>query len=79
MFDGGLYAAEALRQIVAGELGEGETYQFPTQQGLNGALVCDASAETADAVAGAFGLLASFDGDLMGALGGISGEAYAGG
>jgi basic membrane lipoprotein Med (substrate-binding protein (PBP1-ABC) superfamily) len=79
VFDGGRYAAEALRLIIDGQLTEGSTYQFPTRQGLNGAELCDPSAEAETAVADAFGLLAAFDSDLMGALGGISGEAYSGG
>ena len=79
VFDGGLYAAQALRLIIDGELAEGSTYQFPTEAGLNGALLCDASADAAAAVDGSFGLLASFDEDLYNDLGAISGEAYAGG
>lgn len=79
VFDGGLYAAQALRLIIAGDLGEGSTYQFPTEAGLNGAVLCDPSADAAAALETAFGLLASFDGDLMGQLGAISGEAYSGG
>ncbi|MCP4087184.1 MAG: hypothetical protein GY745_19385 [Actinomycetia bacterium] len=79
VFDGGLYATHILPLIVAGELKEGETYSFPTEPGLNGADLCDPSDEAADAVADAFGLLASFDDDLMGQLGTISAEAYAGG
>lgn len=79
VFDGGLYAAEGVARIVDGTLTEGTTYQFPTQQGLNGALVCEPSAETTAAIDDAFGLLASFDDGLMGQLGGISAEAYAGG
>jgi basic membrane lipoprotein Med (substrate-binding protein (PBP1-ABC) superfamily) len=79
VFDGGRYAAEALRLIIAGELTEGSTYQFPTQQGLNGAELCDASPEAQTALDDAFGLLASFDADLMEQLGGISAEAYSGG
>ncbi len=79
VFDGGLYAAQALRLIVEGSLTEGSTFAFPTEQGLNGGELCDASADAGTALADAFGLLASFDDDLMGQLGGISGEAYAGG
>ncbi len=79
VFDGGRYAAEALRLIIDGELTEGSTYQFPTEQGLNGAELCGASAEAETALADAFGLLGAFDDDLMGVLGGISGEAYSGG
>lgn len=79
VFDGGLYAAEALRQIIAGELTEGQTYNFPTQQGLNGAELCDPSPEAEAALTDAFGQIASFDADLMDQLGAISAEAYAGG
>lgn len=79
VFDGGRYAAQALRLIIAGDLDEGSTYQFPTEAGLNGVELCDPSPETEAAVADAFGLLASFDEDLMGQLGAISGEAYSGG
>jgi len=79
VFDGGLYAAEGVAKIVEGTLTEGTTYQFPTQQGLNGALICDPSAETTAAIDESFGLLAAFDEDLMGQLGAISGAAYAGG
>jgi basic membrane lipoprotein Med (substrate-binding protein (PBP1-ABC) superfamily) len=78
VFDGGLYAAQAIRLILSGELTEGTTFQFPTEVGLNGMEVCDPSAETEAALANAFGLLASYDGDLMGALGAISGAAYSG-
>ncbi|MCP4958632.1 MAG: hypothetical protein GY925_05105 [Actinomycetia bacterium] len=77
VFDGGRYAARALRLIVAGELTEGSTYRFPTEQGLNGAELCGASEAAATAVADAFDLLGSFDEDLMALLGAISGEAYA--
>jgi len=79
VFDGGRYAEQALRLIVDGDLAEGETFQFPTAQGLNGAELCDASAEAEGLLGDAFGLLAAFDGDLMGQLGAISGEAYSGG
>lgn len=79
VFDGGRYAAQALRLIVDGDLTEGETFQFPTEQGLNGAELCDASGEAEALLGDAFGLLAAFDGDLMGQLGAISGEAYSGG
>jgi basic membrane lipoprotein Med (substrate-binding protein (PBP1-ABC) superfamily) len=78
VFDGGRYAETAIQLIISGDLTEGETFQFPTEQGLNGGELCGASAEADAIVADAFGLLASFDGDLMGALGGISGEAYSG-
>jgi len=79
VFDGGLYAAQALRLIIDGELTEGASYQFPTQQGLNGAELCSASPGAAAALADSFALLGSFDEDLMGQLGGISAEAYGGG
>lgn len=79
VFDGGLYAAEGVARIVEGTLTEGSTYQFPTQQGLNGALVCEPSADTTAAIDASFGLLAAFDEDLMNELGAISGAAYAGG
>ncbi len=79
VFDGGLYAKEGVNRIVDGTLTEGSTYQFPTQQGLNGGVLCDGSADAATAIDEAFGLLAAFDEDLMGQLGAISGAAYAGG
>ena len=79
VFDGGLYAAEGVARIVDGTLAEGTTYQFPTQQGLNGGLLCDPSAEATAAIDEAFALLAAFDEELMGQLGAISGAAYAGG
>ena len=79
VFDGGLYAAEGVNRIVDGTLTEGTTYQFPTQQGLNGGILCDGSADANAAIDASFGLLAAFDEDLMGQLGGISAEAYAGG
>lgn len=79
VFDGGLYAAQALRLIIGGDLTEGATFQFPTEAGLNGALLCGASAEAESALSDAFGLLAVFDEELMGELGAISGAAYSGG
>jgi len=79
VFDGGLYAAQALRLIVSGELAEGSTYQFPTEAGLNGVELCSPSDDAQAAVDEAFGLLGMFDEDLMGALGGISANAYSGG
>lgn len=79
VFDGGLYAAEGVNRIVDGTLTEGSTYQFPTQQGLNGGILCDGSADASAAIDASFGLLAAFDEDLMGQLGAISGAAYAGG
>lgn len=78
VFDGGLYAAQALRLIIDGDLAEGSTYQFPTEPGLNGAVLCDGSADAQAAVDGAFGLLATFDDALYGDLGAISGAAYGG-
>ncbi len=77
VFDGGVYAEQALRLILNGELTEGSTYQFPTEDGLNGAELCDASADADTAIGDAFGLLASFDEDLYNELGAISGAAYA--
>lgn len=79
VFDGGLYAAEGVNLIVDGSLTEGSTFQFPTRQGLNGGLLCDASADANAAVDASFGLLAAFDEDLMGQLGAISAEAYSAG
>ena len=78
VFDGGLYAAQALRLIISGELAEGSTFQFPTQQGLNGGELCDPSAEAAALLADAFEAITT-DGELLGMLGGISGAAYGGG
>ena len=78
VFDGGVYASQALTLIIDGELSEGSTYQFPTEAGLNGALLCDPSAEASAAVDEAFGLLASFDETLYADLGAISGAAYGG-
>ena len=78
VFDGGRYAAQALRLIISGELTEGSTFQFPTQQGLNGGELCDPSAEAAALLADAFEAITT-DGELLGMLGGISGAAYGGG
>ncbi len=78
VFDGGVYASQALRLIIQGELTEGSTYQFPTEPGLNGALLCDPSAEAQAAVDEAFGMLAAFDETLYNDLGAISGAAYGG-
>ncbi len=75
VFDGGVYAGLGLQMIVDGELAEGSTYQFPTEAGLNGALLCDASPEAQALVANAFAAVAS-DGELLEVLGAISGEAY---
>lgn len=78
VFDGGRYAEQALRLIVDGDLTEGETFQFPTEAGLNGAELCNASADAQAALDDAFTAIAS-DGELLGVLGGISREAYSGG
>lgn len=78
VFDGGVYASQALRLIIDGELAEGSTYQFPTEVGLNGGVLCDGSADAQAMITEAFGLLASFDEDLYNDLGAISGAAYAG-
>jgi basic membrane lipoprotein Med (substrate-binding protein (PBP1-ABC) superfamily) len=78
VFDGGLYAAQALRLIIAGDLTEGSTYQFPTEAGLNGGLLCNPSAAADELVSAAFTAV-NTDGELLGVLGGISGEAYSGG
>ncbi|MDG2040641.1 MAG: hypothetical protein P8J30_09185 [Ilumatobacter sp.] len=78
VFDGGVYASQALTLIIEGELTEGSTYEFPTEQGLNGGLLCNPSPGAQAAVDGAFGLLASFDDTLYGELGAISGAAYGG-
>ncbi len=78
VFDGGRYAAQALRLIINGELTEGTTYQFPTEVGLNGAELCEPSADAEAKLTDAFTLLASFDEDLYGQLGAISADAYAG-
>jgi basic membrane lipoprotein Med (substrate-binding protein (PBP1-ABC) superfamily) len=78
VFDGGVYASEALRLIIEGELTEGETYQFPTEQGLNGGVLCDASADGQATLDGSFVALASFDEALYDELGAISAAAYGG-
>ncbi|MCQ3809763.1 MAG: hypothetical protein KTV68_04330 [Acidimicrobiia bacterium] len=78
VFDGGLYAQQALPRIISGDLTEGATYQFPTEQGLNGGELCDPSAEAAAMLADAFEAVTT-DGELLGMLGGISGAAYGGG
>ena len=78
VFDGGVYAEQALRLIFDGELEEGATFQFPTEEGLNGGVLCDASEEGQAMLSDSFVAVAS-DGELLGVLGGISGEAYAGG
>ena len=78
VFDGGLYAQQALPRIISGDLTEGATYQFPTEPGLNGGELCDPSAEAAAMLSDAFEAVAT-DGELLGMLGGISGAAYGGG
>jgi hypothetical protein len=78
VFDGGVYASQALKLIIDGELSEGSTYQFPTEAGLNGGLLCDSPAGVSATVDEAFGLLASFDDTLYADLGAISGAAYGG-
>ena len=79
VFDAGIYAQQILPRIIAGDLAEGSTYQFPTEPGLNGALLCDAPTGAQALLDEAFGRIAAFDGELLGALGGITGEAYSGG
>ena len=76
VFDGGIYAAEGVNRIVDGMLTEGSTFQFPTEQGLNGGVLCDGSPEAQAAIDASFGLLAAFDEDLMSQLGAISAEAF---
>ncbi|MFW2335008.1 hypothetical protein, partial [Ilumatobacter sp.] len=78
VFDGGVYASQALRLIIEGELTEGATFQFPTEQGLNGAVLCNASAAAQEVVDTSFANLASFDETLYNDLGAISGAAYGG-
>jgi basic membrane protein A len=78
VFDGGRYAEQALQLIIAGELTEGTTYQFPTEPGLNGIELCDPSPEVQAAVDQAFEDVAT-NGELLGQLGEISAEAYSGG
>ena len=46
--------------------------------GLNGAVLCDASADAQALVDGSFGTLAAFDETVLGDLGAISGAAYGG-
>lgn len=78
VFDGGRYAQQALPRIISGDLTEGATYQFPTEQGLNGGELCDPSPEAEALLSAAFEAIAT-DGELLGVLGGISGAAYGGG
>ncbi len=78
VFDAGRYARLVLPLILDGTLAEGGTYQFPTEQGLNGGELCDASSEAEALLADAF-QAANTDGELLGVLGGISGAAYGGG
>ncbi len=79
VYDRGVYAREALRLIIAGDLVEGVTYQFPTEPGLNGALLCEGPAGVQALLDGAFAQIAASDGELLGALAGVSDEAYSGG
>jgi basic membrane lipoprotein Med (substrate-binding protein (PBP1-ABC) superfamily) len=78
VFDGGRYASQAIRQVVDGTLAEGSTLTFETLPGLNGGELCDASAESQALLDAAF-VAVQTDGELLGVLGGISGEAYSGG
>ena len=78
VFDGGRYALQVVPRIISGALTEGATYQFPTEQGLNGGELCDPSAEAEALLADAFEA-ANTDEELLGVLGGISAEAYGGG
>ena len=78
VFDAGRYARLVLPLILDGTLAEGGTYQFPTEQGLNGGELCDPSAEAETLLSDAF-QAANTDGELLGVLGGISGAAYGGG
>ena len=78
VFDGGRYAQEVLPLIISGELTEGATYNFPTEPGLNGGELCDPSEQGESLLADAFEAVVS-DGELLGALGDISAEAYGGG
>ena len=78
VFDGGVYASQALRLIIDGDLMEGSTYQFPTEAGLNGGVLCNPTPEQAELLDGAFAQLASFDEALYADLGAISGAAYGG-
>ena len=78
VYDAGRYARLVLPLILDGTLAEGDTYQFPTERGLNGGELCDPSSEAEALLADAF-QAASTDGELLGVLGGISAEAYGGG
>jgi len=76
-FDGGEYAAAVFPLIIAGELAEGQTYSFDTaNDDINGARLCAASPEAQALVDGSFAALS--DGAVLGQLGEISAEAYAG-
>lgn len=79
VFDGGVYAQQALTLIVSGDLTEGGTYEFPTEPGLNGALLCDASAQAQALLDGAFAEVASPDDALLAEFDAIAVEAYSGG
>jgi len=78
VFDGGVYAQQSIPRIISGELTEGTTYRFPTEPGLNGAVLCGASADAQAVLDESFGALASFDDALYADLGAISGAAYGG-
>ena len=78
VFDGGVYASLALRYIVDGDLTEGSTYEFPTEVGINGALLCDPPAEAQALLDDAFEAVAS-DGALLETLEGLTRDVYSGG
>ncbi|MCQ3813344.1 MAG: hypothetical protein KTU85_02850 [Acidimicrobiia bacterium] len=78
VFDGGVYARQVLRLIIAGDLAEGATFQFPTEPSVNGALLCDGSTQAQKLVDQAFAAITS-DAALLDDLGAITGEAYSGG
>ena len=78
VFDGGVYARQVLRLIIAGDLAEGATFQFPTEPNVNGALLCDGSTQAQKLVDQAFAAITS-DAALLDDLGAITGEAYSGG
>lgn len=79
VFDGGVYAQQSLTLIVSGELTEGATYEFPTEPGLNGALLCDPPAQTQALLDGAFAEVASPSDELRAEFAAIAAEAYSGG
>ena len=78
VFDAGRYARIVLPLIIDGELTEGSTYQFPTDQGLNGGELCDPSPEGEALLADAFEAVATDDA-LIGVLDGISDDVFGGG